>query len=102
MPEDMAEKERTHVRLSDDTNWPLPDLRDDGLAWKLTYGVRLSSAETARVASIINAYGYLLTATNQSRRALIVREIRAALFGRPTPPGSLEPGSGVSDQAVER
>lgn len=65
--------------LSDGTTWPLPDLAEDGLAWRLTYGVALSSAETARLASIVNAYGYLITETNRDRRAQVVRDLRAAI-----------------------
>lgn len=72
--------------LTDGTTWPLPDLTDDGIAWKLTYGVTLSSAETVRAASIIGAYGYLLTETTAKRRAQVVRDLRAAiaLSSRPT------------------
>lgn len=65
--------------LTDGTTWPLPDLTDDGLAWRLTYGVALSSAETARLASIVTAYGYLLTETNRDRRAQVVRDMREAI-----------------------
>lgn len=75
-----------HAVLTDGTTWPLPDLRDDGLAWRLTYGVALSSAETARLASIVSAYGYLLTETSRDRRAQVVRDLRVAI-GMSTPPG---------------
>lgn len=79
-----------HAVLTDGTVWPLPDLRDDGLAWRLTYGVALSSAETARLASIVNAYGYLLTETNRDRRAQVVRDLRVAI-DLTTPPEQQAP-----------
>lgn len=68
----------THVRLSDESTWPLPDLDEVGLSWRLTYGTP-SREDLLRAVSIIRAYGYLLTETNQQRRAMVVREIRAAL-----------------------
>lgn len=80
-----------HAVLTDGTTWPLPDLDDDGLGWRLTYGVALSSAETARVASIISAYNYLLMETNAKRRTQVVRDLRVAVEqhyspGLPTQP----------------
>ena len=68
-----------HVRVADGSMWPLPDLRDDGLAWRLTCGVALSSAETARAASIIRAYSHLTAEATVAKRSIVVRGIRAAL-----------------------
>lgn len=68
-----------HAVLTDGTTWPLPDLDDDGLGWRLTCGMALSSAETARVASIISAYNYLLMETNAKRRTQVVRDLRVAV-----------------------
>lgn len=77
-----------HAILSDGTTWPMPDLADDGLAWRLTYGVTLSSAETMQVAAIVRAYTYLIAEANQGRRAQVVRDLRVAMQQQVIRPGS--------------
>ena len=70
-----------HARLSEGSTWPLPDLPQGdelGLAWRLTYGTPTRS-DLLRAASIISAYGYLVMEVTAQRRALIIRELRAAL-----------------------
>lgn len=84
---DSAEKGPTRLTLSDGSSWPLPDVADDGVAWRLRYGVRLSSAETMQAAQIIEAYTALLTEFNRPKRELVVGEVRAHLAQRPSRPG---------------
>lgn len=74
-----------HVRLSDGTVWPRPALeRDDenGIAWTLTYGTP-TREDLIHAASVIHAYGHLMTSTTAERRAFVVREMRAALTSTP-------------------
>jgi hypothetical protein len=70
-----------HLRLSDGTTWPRPDLESDadaGLAWRLTYG-EPTRADLLQAASVIRAYGYLLTETTRTRRDQVCRDVRATL-----------------------
>ena len=80
-----VERSRTRVRLSDGSTWPAPplDTPEGGLAWRLTY-TEPTRSDLLLAASICNAYAYLLTETTAKRRALIVRELRAALTTRST------------------
>lgn len=76
-----------HVRLSDGSTWPLPDVESDAseradVGWLLTYAPdQMTRAEQLRAASIIRAYGFLLTETTRERRDLVTREVRASLRG---------------------
>lgn len=77
----------TWIRLSDGTMWPRPALERDeqfGVAWTLTHGAPTRS-DLIHAASIVNAYGYLLTMMTAERRALVVREIRASLAAEGDP-----------------
>lgn len=67
-----------HAQLSDGSTWPLPD---PDLGWTLTYG-KPTREDLLRAASLISAYGYLITETTRDRRALVFREIRAKLDGQ--------------------
>lgn len=70
-----------HLRLSDGTTWPRPDLESDndsGLAWRLTYG-EPTRTDLIRAASVIRAYSYLVTETTRARRDQVCRDVRAAL-----------------------
>jgi hypothetical protein len=72
----------SRAQLSDGTTWPLPDLDNDDrpVSWLLTHAPeQMTRAEQLRAASIIHAYGYLLTETTRERRDMVVREMRAAL-----------------------
>lgn len=73
----------THLRLSDGTTWPRPDLESDqghGIGWKLRYTDEpLTRADRMRLASIVHAYGYLLLETNRARRDQVCRDVKTAL-----------------------
>lgn len=68
-----------HLRLTDGTVWPRPDLIGDDrpLAWVLTYTTP-TRQELLRAASVVAAYGALIGETTK-RRQQVVRDIRSEL-----------------------
>jgi hypothetical protein len=74
------EARRKWLRTSQETTWPIPDTEDDdrSLAWVLTYGTP-TREELLRAASVVSAYGYMVSASTRENRDLVCREIRAHL-----------------------
>ncbi len=70
----------SRIKLSDGSSWPRPCMENDDRPanWAARYST-LTRAEILELASIAEAYGYLICGTTATRRNLVVREIRASL-----------------------
>ena len=73
----------SRVKVSDGSSWPRPYVENEedvGIEWKLRYAPRLlTRSDFLEIASIISAYGHLVTTSTQANRNLVCRDIRAAL-----------------------
>lgn len=70
------------IKLSDGSSWPRPFLESDDRtpSWAARYAAdSLTRSEIMQMASMCDAYGYLVCETDRQKRDLVAREIRAAL-----------------------
>lgn len=71
------------LKLPDGTSWPCPAMKSDesnGPAWRVRYTPEnLSRGDLLQLASIAEAYGYLLFETTQAQRNYVCREVRRIL-----------------------
>lgn len=68
-----------HIKVPDDSLWPLPDMEDDDspVSWKLRYAPdSMTRAEQLFAASVIQAYGYLVVDATKTKRDLVAKTIR--------------------------
>ncbi|WRQ09058.1 hypothetical protein JDBV02_00740 [Mycobacterium phage terelak] len=83
----MSNDERPPIRfeLSDGSSWPRPAMESDeyyGVGWKCRYSPEsLTREDLLQLASIADAYGYLLLETTQKRRDFVCREARRWVKG---------------------
>jgi hypothetical protein len=69
-------------KVSDGSSWPLPQysLELDALGWRLVHRPdSITDADKRALASVLDAYEYLLVHSTREKRDLVCREARAAL-----------------------
>jgi hypothetical protein len=76
----MSDRPPIRLKLSDGSFWPRPAMESDeyqGVGWKCRYSPEsLTREDLLQLASIADAYGYLLLETTQKRRDFVCREAR--------------------------
>ncbi len=73
------------IIVSDGSSWPRPAMESDDRhspAWRARYAEdTLSRSDLLTLASIADAYGYLIAESTREKRDLVCRDIRASLLG---------------------
>ncbi|QFG04924.1 hypothetical protein SEA_NITZEL_77 [Mycobacterium phage Nitzel] len=81
----MSDRPPIRFKLSDGSSWPRPAMESDeyyGVGWKCRYSPEsLTREDLLQLASIADAYGYLLLETTQKRRDFVCREARRWVTG---------------------
>lgn len=77
------ERPPLRVKLPDGSSWPRPAIDADewcGIGWRCRYAAEsITRNDLLTLASIADAYGFLVCGTTQKRREYVTREIRRTL-----------------------